>query len=272
MEEPGFGELARSGSAGLRATLITNHLDMAHRLARRFARRPDAVDDLQQVAALGLVKAVDGFRPELGTPFAAYAVSTIVGELKRHQRDKGWVVRAPRRVQELYLAMQHEAEVLTQQLSRPPRPSELAERMGVSEEAVLEATEAAQGLRCASLDSPAADDGTPLVERLGDEDGALGQVDGVATVADGMRLLPARERRILYLHFFEGLTQAEVARRVGLSQMQVSRLIRSSLELLRREAAERERPAGGGPLRAIPTRGAGAGATGGRPALAVPAR
>lgn len=260
MDDPGFGELARSGSAQVRAALITDHLDLAHRLARRFARRPDAVDDLQQVAALGLVKAVDGFRSELGTPFAAYAVSTIVGELKRHRRDRGWAVRTPRRVQELYLAMQHEAEALTQQLSRAPRPRELAERLGVPEEAVLEAAEAAGGLHCASLDVPGADDGTPLVERLGDDDDALDRVDGVATVAEGMRRLPDRDRRILQLHFFEGLTQAEVARRVGLSQMQVSRLVRSSLEALRRHALERERPPGGGPPRPIPLRPVPAGA------------
>lgn len=158
-------------------------------------------------------------------------------------------------MQELYLAIQHETYVLTQQLCRAPRPSELAERMGVPEEAIIEASEAGPGLHCTSLDSPAAVDGTPLVDRLGTVDVALGRIDGTATVADGMRHLRPREQRILQLYYFDGLTQADIAQRVGLSQMQVSRLIRLSLRRLRRHAEERGWQTGDSPLHRTPPPG-----------------
>lgn len=235
--------------------MIAEHLAMAQRLARRFARRSDAIEDLQQVAALGLIKAVDGFRPDLGAPFAPYAVSTIMGELKRHQRDHAWDVRAPRRVQELYLSMQHEVETLTQELGRAPRPREIADRLQVGEEDVLEAIEAASGLHCASLDTTSPDDGLVLAERLGTLDKGLELVDGRVALVDALRHIPARQRWILKLHYFDGLTQAEVAREVGLSQMQVSRLIQSALETLRRHAGpgqrgRNRRRVGTGPARA----------------------
>lgn len=235
-----FEELARTGSPALRAALIADYLPLAHRLARRFARRAGNADDMEQVAALGLVKAVDGFRPELGYSFVAYAVSTIVGELKRSLRDQGWAVRVPRRLQELHLTVQQEAEALTQELGRTPRPRDLARRLGVSEESVLEAAEAAHAYQAQSIDT-GGEDGAPMVAPLASTDHGLSLVDDMVTVLDAFRRLPAREQRILRLRFLGDRTQTEIAREVGLSQMQISRLLSSSLDDLRRAAVDAPR-------------------------------
>lgn len=236
-----FAELARTGSPVLRAQLIADHLPMATRMARRFARTSAASDDaedLVQVAALALVKAIDGFRPSLGFPFPAYAVPTILGELKRHRRDQGWMVRAPRRLQELHLQVQEAADELTQRLGRGPRPRELADYLGTTEEAILEAAEAAQGYRCISTDAPGPDDGEPLSASLGEDDRGLRSADDLVALAAGIRCLPARERRILALRFLHDRTQAEIAAAVGLSQMHVSRLLAQSLARLRASATD----------------------------------
>ncbi len=230
-----FEELSRSGDPGLRAELIEEHLDLARRLAGRFVRRNEPFDDLFQVASVGLVKAVDGFRPELGYQFTAYAVTTILGELKRHFRDQGWSVRAPRRLQELYLQLGTTTEELSQELGRAPTLDELSDRLQVSSEDILEAMEAGQAYRSASLDATVEDSDMPAIT-LGSEDPQFELADDLFSLSDALHRLPERERHILKLRFFDDMTQAEIATAVGLSQMQISRLLDKSLSALREDA------------------------------------
>jgi RNA polymerase sigma-B factor len=230
-----FAEYARTGDVVLRDRLVSAHMGLASYLARRFANRGQPLDDLVQVAALGLLKAVDRFDPGLGIEFSTYATTTIVGELKRHLRDKGWAVRAPRRMQELYLNLGQIIDALSQELGRSPTIAELATEAGVSEEDVLEALEAGQAYRFASLDAPKGDgeNGDSLGERLGGEDRELARAEGRATLDPLLRQLPAKQRQVVELRFFEGLTQSEIARQLGISQMQVSRLLTRSVSQLR---------------------------------------
>jgi len=239
-----FAEYARTGDVVLRDQLISAHMGLAAYLARRFANRGQPLDDLTQVAALGLVKAVDRFDPGLGIEFSTYATTTIVGELKRHLRDKGWAVRAPRRMQELYLNLSQVVDSLGQELGRSPTIAELASELQVSEEDVLEALEAGQAYRFASLDAPKADaEGVEaLGDRLGDEDPELARAEGRATLDPLLARLPHRQRQVVQLRFFDGLTQSEIARRLGISQMQVSRLLTRSVAQLRSLAKDSELP------------------------------
>jgi RNA polymerase sigma-B factor len=219
-------------SEGAREAMITENLGLSHQLARRFLHRGEPLDDLVQVASVALVKSVDRFDPERGVDFAAFATRTIIGELKRHFRDKGWAIRASRRVQELYLELGHATSSLVQQLGRSPTVAELAEATGASEEAVLEAIEAGQGYRTSSIDSTD-DEDQPLSARLGEYDSQYDSVDERALLAPALATLPVRERAILRMRFVEGLTQSEIAAEVGVSQMHVSRLLSSSLDQLR---------------------------------------
>jgi RNA polymerase sigma-B factor len=223
----------------LRDKLVSAYLGLAEYLARRFANRGEPLDDLVQVASLGLVKAVDRFDPERGVEFSTYATHTIVGELKRHFRDKGWAIRAPRRMQELYLRLGKVVATLGQELGRSPTIAELASEVEVTEEEVLEAMEAGQAYRFASLDAPAGGDaeGESLGSRFGDVDPELVGAEQRATLSPLLSRLPHREQVILHMRFFEGLTQSEIARRLGISQMHVSRLLARSVAQLR-EAAE----------------------------------
>ena len=224
-------EYARTHDRALRDEIIAAHLDLVEHLARRFVRRSEAYDDLVQAGSIGLIKAVDGFDPDLGFEFAAYASKTIVGELKRHFRDKGWSVRAPRRVQELYLGLGVVVDELSQRLGRSPTVRELAAETGASEEDVLEALEAGHAYRSASLDTPGPE-GEPLTSRLGHLDRSFDKVDERDLLLPHIDALPERERLILYLRFVEDLTQSEIAARVGISQMHVSRLLARSLAKL----------------------------------------
>src|SRR5207249_3687400 len=208
---------------------------LAEYLARRFSNRGEPLDDLIQVASVGLIKAVDRFDPAREVEFSTYATHTIVGELKRQFRDKGWAVRAPRRMQELYLRLGKILGTLSQELGRSPTIPELANEAQVSEEEVLEALEAGQAYRFASLDapSPGEDDGDTMSSHLGQEDAELVDAERRATLSPLMAQLPPREQKILHLRFFEGLTQSEIATRLGISQMHVSRLLARSLAQLR---------------------------------------
>jgi RNA polymerase sigma-B factor len=222
-----------------REQLITANLGLAHQLARRFLHRGEPLDDLVQVASVALVKSVDRFDPSRGVDFAAFATRTIIGELKRHFRDKGWAVRASRRVQELYLELGHATGTLVQQLGRNPTVAELAEATGASEEAVIEAIEAGQGYRAASIDASESED-DPLSARLGEEDSNFHSVDDRALLGPALATLPEREQAILRMRFVEGLTQSEIAAAVGVSQMHVSRLLSSSLQKLREGIGQTE--------------------------------
>ena len=239
-----FADYARTGDIVLRDQLVTAHMGLAAYLARRFANRGQPLDDLVQVASLGLLKAVDRFDPGLGIEFSTYATTTIVGELKRHLRDKGWAVRAPRRMQELYLTLSRVVDTLGQELGRSPNIAELAAEVQVSEEDVLEALEAGQAYRFASLDAPRPDSDTQeaLGERLGQEDVDLARAEERATLGPLLDQLPPRQRQVVQLRFFEGLTQSEIARRLGISQMQVSRLLTRSVAQLRSFAKQPNRP------------------------------
>jgi len=232
-----FVAFARDRDAASREQLVAAHLGLAEYLARRFANRGEPLDDLVQVASLGLIKAVDRFDPERGVEFSTYATHTIVGELKRHFRDKGWAIRAPRRMQELYLRLGKVVGTLGQELGRSPTIAELAAEVKVSEEEVLEALEAGQAYRSTSLDAPAGnEEGETLGTRLGDEDPSLENAESRATLSPLLAQLAPRERLILHLRFFEGLTQSEIATRLGISQMHVSRLLARSVAQLRSAA------------------------------------
>ena len=220
-------------SEAARADMITENLGLAHQLARRFLHRGEELDDLVQVASVALVKSVDRFDPDRGVDFAAFATRTIIGELKRHFRDKGWAVRASRRVQELYLELGHAMSTMVQELGRSPTVAELAAAIGTSEEAILEAMEAGQGYRASSIDAPDEQD-IPLSARMGELDTNFDSVEERALLGPAMSRLPQREQSILRMRFVEGLTQSEIATSIGVSQMHVSRLLAASLTELRR--------------------------------------
>jgi RNA polymerase sigma-B factor len=235
-----FTELAATGDRRIRDELVEAHIGLAEYLARRFANRGEPLDDLVQVALIGLVKAVNRFDPNRGVEFSTYATHTIAGELKRHFRDKGWAVRAPRRMQELYLRLTQVVSSLGQQLGRSPTIGELATETQVSEEEVLEALEAGQAYRFASLDVPkgGSDDGDTLGEGLGEDDPGIANAESRVVLSPLMARLPARQRQIIRLRFFEGLTQSEIASRLGISQMHVSRLLARSVAELRAAGLE----------------------------------
>jgi RNA polymerase sigma-B factor len=234
-----FGVYRRTRDRRLRDELVEEHAPLAHFLARRFANRGEPVDDLVQVALVGLLKAVERFDPERGLQFSTFATPTILGELKRHFRDRGWAVRVPRRVQELHLQLGRIVATLGQEYGRSPTPAEVADRAGVSEEDVLEAMEAGSLYRLVSLDAPASrdeDEASELGAVLGEDDPEFERIEHRGELDDLLGVLPTRERRIVELRFFDGLTQSEIAERVGVSQMHVSRLLARSLEMLRAHA------------------------------------
>ncbi len=235
-----FAEFARTRDERLRTELIEAHLGLAEYLARRFANRGEPLDDLVQVASTGLIKAVDRFEPERGLEFSTYATHTIVGELKRHFRDKGWAVRVPRRLQELHLRLSTLVNQLNQDLGRSPTVAEIAQAAGVAEEEILEAMEAGQAYRFTSIDAPVGgaddEDSSALSSTLGEDDAELAGAENRAALSPLLAKLPARQQKIIHLRFFEGLTQSEIAARLGISQMHVSRLLARSLAQLRSDA------------------------------------
>ncbi len=220
--------------AELRNQLVRMHLPLVEHLARRFRNRGEPLDDLTQVATIGLIKSVDRFDPERGVEFSTYATPTVVGEIKRHFRDKGWAVRVPRRLQELRLALTTATAELSQQHGRSPTVHELAEKLGISEEEVLEGLESANAYSTLSLDVPDTDDESPAVaDTLGSEDEALEGVEYRESLKPLLEDLPPREKRILLLRFFANMTQSQIAQEVGISQMHVSRLLARTLAQLR---------------------------------------
>ncbi len=226
----------RSGDRSAREEVVQRFLPLARQLARRYAGAGEPLEDLVQVASLGLVKAVDRFDPSRAVAFSSFAVPTILGELKRHFRDKGWSVRVPRDLQELALRLDRTSEELGRELGRAPTPTEMSERLGVTTEQVLEAREAAGAYRAVSLDRPRTEDdegGDAYAEVVGGDDPGFRLAEDAATVQRLMRVLTDREREVLRLRFVEDLTQSEIGERVGVSQMHVSRLIRQSIARLR---------------------------------------
>lgn len=219
--------------SALRDDLTRLCLPFAARMARRYKGRGEPLEDLEQVARLGLVKAIDRYDPERGS-FTAYAVITISGEIKRHFRDKTWGVHVPRRVQDMSLEVSHASMLLTTELSRTPTVAELAAHLDVPESAVREAQESAAGYSPASLNAPVAgDDSGEFGDMLGGLDGDLESVDDKLTVSRLLLRLPVRERRMLAMRFYGNRTQAEIATELGISQMHVSRLLSRALTWLR---------------------------------------
>ncbi|HZJ02116.1 MAG TPA: SigB/SigF/SigG family RNA polymerase sigma factor [Thermoleophilia bacterium] len=219
-----------------REELITRYLPLVRSLARRFASRGQAVEDLVQVGSIGLIKAVDRFDITRGVELSTYATPTVLGEIKRYFRDKGWAVKVPRALQDLNIRLNKVIEQLTVELNRSPTIQELAEHAGVTEEEVLEALESGRAYSSLSIYSSGSsdeDDSMELLDYLGKDESQYELVEQRRFLAPAMEKLDERERLILHLRFFEGMTQTQIAARVGISQMHVSRLIRKSIELLR---------------------------------------
>ena len=245
-EEKADRELLRRyhkcGDLEARERLIEQYLPLVRSLARRYSYRGEQLEDLVQVGCIGLIKAIDRFDIDRGVELTTYATPNIIGEIKRHFRDKGWSVRVPRGLQELNVRLSHLVEELTVQLERSPTIAELAKAASVEEEEVLEALESGQAYATLSLSAPGGgggEDGSDLdpLESLGELEHQYEVSEDRAVLAPGLRALDDRERRILHLRFFEGLTQSQIAQQVGISQMHVSRLIRRALEKIRDEIA-----------------------------------
>ncbi len=238
-----FAELARARdehpqeAERLRDELVVAHLNLVRYLAVKFANRGEPLDDLIQVGTVGLIKAIDRFDLERGVEFTTYATPTIVGEIKRHFRDKGWAVKVPRRLQELNLSVNRAIEKLTIELGHSPKVQELAENLHASEEEILEAQELGQAYNLLSLDTEVSGDGDKNAQRLadyiGEQDPHLANLEDRANLERAFEVLSRRERIILFLRFYESISQTEIAKRLNVSQMHVSRLQQRALEKLR---------------------------------------
>ncbi|MGQ0572930.1 MAG: SigB/SigF/SigG family RNA polymerase sigma factor [Pseudonocardia sp.] len=219
----------------LRARLVTGYLPVAQHIARRFANRGEPLDDLTQVATVGLINAIDRFSPERGSDFFSFAVPTISGEVRRHFRDLGWSMRVPRRLKDMHVSINGVVSELSQQLGRAPKPSEIADRLGVPVSEVLEGLEASASYRSSSLDEMlSSEKGSATVgELVGEADAELDRVDTRQALRPVLAELAPRERTIVMLRFFGNKTQTQIAEEVGISQMHVSRLLSQTLERLR---------------------------------------
>ena len=230
----------RWGDLAARDELVARFMPLARDLALRYAYTDEPLDDLVQVASLGLINSIDRFDPDRGVMLTSYAAPTILGELKRHFRDKGWALRVPRDLQERALAVGRMTEELSKQLGRSPKPREVAQALGCRVEEVLEAREAAASYEAASLDAPTArddDESTSLVDMIGTEDPAYELVEDRDAIATSWQALTEVEREVLELRFMSDLTQREIGERLGYSQMHVSRLLRRALSGLEDAAA-----------------------------------
>ena len=234
------------GDLAAREELIERYMSLVRSLARRYSYRGEQLDDLVQIGAIGLIKAIDRFDVGRGVELTTYATPNIIGEIKRHFRDKGWSVRVPRGLQELNVQLSRLIEQQTVELGRSPTIAELAKAAGVEEEEVLEALESGRAYTSVSLSavSGGQDEEGELdpLESLGAEEPQYEVSEDRAVLAPGFRVLDERERRILHLRFFKGLTQSQIAQQVGISQMHVSRLIRRALEKIRDEIGPEEEP------------------------------
>ena len=233
--DPRFAEYRRTGDRGVRNALIEEHRWLAVHCARRFAHKGEPLDDLVQVAMVGILKAVERFDPGYGVVFSTFAVPTVVGELRRHFRDKTWSIHVPRRAKELYQTVSGVVDELTQVLGRSPTLPEIADRAGVTVEDALEALEVSGCYRGVPL-APPGDDDTPDAITLGSDDPGFRATDAKLTVGTLLESLPTeRERQIIRMRFVDGLTQSQIAAEIGVSQVQISRLLRASLAKMRRK-------------------------------------
>ena len=228
-----FRRYKEEGDRDAREKLVMSHLNLVRFLANKFKNRGEPIDDLMQVGYLGLLKAIDGFDPSRGLEFTTYATPTILGEIKRHFRDKGWSVRVPRRLQELSAKVNQATDVLTVQLQRSPKIEEVAEYLDASVDEVLEAMESSSAYSSVPLEgtgSSESDDAPSIIDRYASDDADLELTDDRIMIEDALDDLSPREREVIELRFKEGLTQIEMAERLGISQVQVSRLLRRTLK------------------------------------------
>lgn len=217
-----------------REDLVHLHLPLVEHCARRFRNRGEPFEDLVQVGTIGLIKAVDRFDTDRGVEFSTYATPTIIGEIKRYFRDKGWAIRVPRRLQELRMQISAATSELTQTLGRSPTPREIAESIGCSVEEIVEGLESSNAYATLSLDATDdSDDGPSMLDAIGVDDEAIEHVEIRESVKPLLESLPPREKKILLLRFFKNMTQSEIAAEIGVSQMHVSRLLSRTLEQLR---------------------------------------
>ena len=232
-----FAAYAKTKDPKLRDELVVTHLNLVRYLAVRFANRGESIDDLIQVGTVGLIKAIDRFDIERGVEFTTYATPTIIGEIKRHFRDKGWAVKVPRRLQELNLAVNRAVENLSIELGRAATVSDLASRLGSSVEEIIEAQELGQAYNVLSLDSELAAEGearaATLLDYVGADDSELELFEDKANLEAAFHVLDPRERVIVYLRFYENVSQTEIAKRLNVSQMHVSRLQARALSKLK---------------------------------------
>ncbi len=240
-----FAEMHDPASSPERRTLIREdlvrlHLPLVEHLTRRFLNRGEPYDDLLQVGTIGLIKAVDRFDTDRGVEFSTYATPTIVGEIKRHFRDKGWAIRVPRRLQELRASISAATAELTQDLGRSPTVSEIARKVGVTDEEVIEGLESANAYATLSLDATdsSEDSALSMLDAIGEDDEALEHVENRESIKPLLEQLDPREKHILTLRFFRGMTQSQIAAEIGVSQMHVSRLLTKTLAHLRERLTE----------------------------------
>lgn len=235
-----FEEYHQSRDPAVREQLVEQYAALVRSLARRFAGRGEPLEDLEQVGYLGLIAAIERFEPGMGLEFTTFATPTILGEIKRYFRDKSWAVRVPRRLQETYTRVVRVQQSLGQELGRSPTVAEVAKKLELEPEEVLQALEAGPAHRAVSLDAPAPgqDESGEMGERIGQEDENLNRIELRELLGSAMEHLTPREQEILILRFVDELPQTEVARRLGISQMHVSRLQRAALEQLKKEMPE----------------------------------
>jgi RNA polymerase sigma-B factor len=226
--------------AQAREDLVRLHLPLVEHLTRRFLNRGEHYDDLLQVGTIGLIKAIDRFDSDRGVEFSTYATPTIVGEIKRHFRDKSWAIRVPRRLQELRAAISSATAELTQDLGRSPTVAEIAAKVGVTDEEVIEGLESANAYTTLSLDAgdSSGDGAMSMMDTIGEDDEALEHVENREALKPLLEALDPREKHILTLRFFRGMTQSQIAAEIGVSQMHVSRLLNKTLAQLRERLTE----------------------------------
>jgi RNA polymerase sigma-B factor len=241
-----FETYAASGDQAVREQLVVAHLNLVRYLASRFANRGEPLDDLIQVGTLGLIKAIDRFDPTRGVEFTTYVTPTVIGEIKRHFRDKGWAIRVPRRLQELNVAVNRALDTLSMRLARSPSVADLAQALGVSDEEIIEAQELGQAYAPLSLNvevAGEADRKTPtLMDHLGCEDPDMAQLEDKDLLERAFGCLDPRERVIVYLRYYEHASQSEIAQRLRVSQMHVSRLQQRALAKMKDLLQEESRP------------------------------
>jgi RNA polymerase sigma-B factor len=246
-----FARHRATGDPAVVEELVVRFAPLVRSVARRYHARGEPLDDLVQVANVGLLKAIQRFDPERGFAFTSYATPTMLGELKRYFRDSGWAVHVPRGVKERALELANATDKLSARLGRSPSIAELAEDLGATQEQTLDALEAYHGRHAAPLERPGDDDedGSPSpAATIGVEDEGLERAEYLTVIARGVDALSDEDRRLLHLRFDEDLTQSEIAKRIGTSQMQVSRLLRAAIEKIRRVSGELEPPPGDDPV------------------------